>query len=102
MLENPLFMGSLALLIFGLQLLLCLYAKHLIPKLIPSILFVSLAVLFFVLAMMTEGWGVLFYLVFFILAGFAVALDALAWIVWLIVWAVRRKKRKTDKNQQSS
>ncbi len=99
MLENPIFMGGIALLIFGLQLLLCFRVRHLLLRLIPGLLFVLLAVFFVILILTTEGWGVLLYLVLLILTGYAIALDALAWLVWLIVQGVRRRKTKPDENQ---
>ncbi len=82
----------IAVLLFALQLFLCLKVKNVFVRLLPTLATVITAIVFYILMFVTEGWDVLGYLLLFLFSAMAIAVCALAWLAFLIIWLIRRKK----------
>ncbi len=80
----------IAVVAFVMQLVLCLKAKRVWVRLIPTILSIAVAVFYFVKILLATGWDVLAYLLFFILSCAPAAACLLAWVIYFFVWLIRK------------
>ncbi len=79
-----------AVIAFVMQLVLCLKAKRVWVRLIPTILSIAVVAFYFVKIYLSAGWDVLAYLLFFILACIPAGACVLAWIIYFFVWLIRK------------
>lgn len=86
---------AIAVLFCALQLFLCLKVKKMILRLIPTVVTALSTVVLFVLAtMITEGWDAIGYLILAICAGAFFCACVLAWLIYLVIWLLRRSAQK--------
>ena len=76
--------------IFAVQLLLCLLARRVFVRLIPTILAVLFAGGCFAMIFLSTGWDAIGYLLLATIACFPVAACLLAWGVYFVVWLIRK------------
>ena len=76
--------------LFVIQLLLCLLSRRVFVSLIPTILAVLFAGGCFAMLFFAKGLEVLGHLLLAVIACFPVEACVLAWIVFLVVWIIKR------------
>jgi len=76
--------------VFVVQLLLCLLSRRVFVRLIPTILAVLCAAFCFTMVFLSSGWDVIGYLLLATIACFPAAACLLAWIIYFVIWLVRR------------
>ena len=76
--------------VFAVQLLLCLLARRVLVRLIPTILAVLFAGGCFVMIFLSTGWDAIGYLLLATIACFPVAACVLAWIIFFVVWIIKK------------
>lgn len=81
-----------ALVLLGIQLLLCFKGKHIWLRLAPSVLCVAATLLFFVLIFVFDGWDRLGFLLLSLCAASFAAVCALGWGIWGIARKCRQEK----------
>ncbi len=79
-----------SLLIFILQLLLCLKAKKLLIKLLPPISLAVLAIAFFISIIFCDGWNAIGCLFIAIFAVGLLFICAIAWGIWAIIRKIKK------------
>ncbi len=77
---------------FVVQLLLCLRSRRVWVRLIPVVLSVLVAAVFFGMIYLSEGWDVIGYLLLAIIASFPAATCVFAWLVFGIICIFRKKR----------
>lgn len=78
--------------VFVIQLLLCLRARHVWVRLIPTVLSVLVVAFLFAMIHISDGWDAVGYLLLAIIACFPVATCILTWIIFGIVCIFRRRR----------
>ena len=76
--------------LFVVQLLLCLLSRRVFVRLIPTILAVLFAGGCFAMLFFATGLEVLGHLLLAVIACFPVAACVLAWIIFFVVWVIRK------------
>ena len=76
--------------VFAVQLLLCLLARRVLVRLIPTILAVLFAGGCFAMIFLSTGWDAIGYLLLATIACFPVAACVLAWIIFFVVWVIKK------------
>ena len=76
--------------LFVIQLLLCLLSRRVFVRLIPTILAVLFAGGCFAMLFFATGLEVLGHLLLAVIACFPVAACVLAWIIFFVVWVIRK------------
>lgn len=89
--ENILPVG-VCILFFFLQLLLCFKVKNLFLRLLPVVFFPIATVIFTILATTSHDWDALAYLVFAIFGGVLTLVCLAAWLIWLILRSIEKRK----------
>ena len=82
--------------IFPLQLTLCLKSKSKIIRLLPVIIFFVLNLAAIVAIILSRDWSALFYLIFAVYFTIMLLFCGAAWLTWFIV--KRFKAKNTIKN----
>lgn len=77
---------------FVIQLLLCLRSRRVWVRLIPTVLSVLVAAVFFGMIYLFEGWDAIGYLLLAIIACFPAATCIFAWLIFGIVCIFRKKR----------
>ena len=83
-----------ALVVLPIQLLLCFRLKKLAVKLIPTVLLIVAFVVFVFLKLNSMDWDALAYGIAAVYIGVWLVIDLLAWIIWTIIYFVKKKKNK--------
>ena len=83
-----------ALVVLPIQLLLCFRLKKLAVKLIPTVLLIVAFVVFVFLKLNSMDWDTLAYGIAAVYIGVWLVIDLLAWIIWTIIYFVKKKKNK--------
>ena len=78
--------------VFVVQLVLCLKVKFLFVKLIPLILGVIASVGFFIGLNVSEGWDAIGWLALFLYALIFLACIVASWLIYGIIKLITRKK----------
>ena len=73
-----------------LQLFLCFKAKKILLKLLPIILLMLVAIVYFSLSFLSNGWDSLGYLIIAIFAGLLLLACGSAWIIYLLIKAFKK------------
>ena len=76
------------------QLLLCFKVKRIVLRLLPSIVLFAATAIFFAFIYIADGWDSLGYLFLALFTGFLLLVCGLAWLVWAIVRAASRARKK--------
>lgn len=82
------------LIVMPIQILLCMKAKKLIFKLLPTILLALATIGFAVMAFSVNDWSAFLWLILAAFAGAYLLADGLAWLIWAISKGI--KKQKTE------
>ena len=82
------------LILFPCQLLLCFKVKRIVLRLLPSIVLFAATAIFFAFIYIADGWDSLGYLFLALFTGFMLLVCGLAWLVWAIVRAASRARKK--------
>ncbi len=75
---------------FVIQLLFCLLSRRVFVRLIPTVLVVLFAGGCFAMIFLSAGWDTIGYLLLAAIACFPVAACVLAWIIFFVVWVIRK------------
>ena len=81
--------------VFAVQLLLCLLSRRVFVRLIPTILAVLCAGFCFAMVFFSDGWDAIGYLLLAIIAAFPLATCLLAWLIFLVIWIIRKIANRT-------
>ena len=84
-------MTAAAVMILPIQLILCVKAKKLLTKLLPTAVFAAAAIAFYVTAIAVKDWSAFLYLIIAVLSGVLLVFSAIAWGIWAIVRYVKKK-----------
>lgn len=76
--------------LFVIQLLLCLLSRRVFVRLIPTVLAVLFAGGCFAMIFLSTGWDAIGYLLLATIACFPMAACVLAWIIFFVVWVIRK------------
>ena len=76
--------------LFVIQLLLCLLSRRVFVRLIPTVLAVLFAGGCFAMIFLSTGWDAIGYLLLATVACFPMAACVLAWIIFFVVWVIRK------------
>ncbi len=92
---TELFVIASVIVVFALQLFLCMKVKKLWFKLIPIIIFISFALILAYKSAYATGWDGLGYFILLLLDGILLLTCVVGWIIWFVVKYVKKKKAKS-------
>jgi hypothetical protein len=90
--STDLFLLITSVLIFLLQTLLCFKVKSLFFRLLPAIFLFPLALIFFILVFVFDGWDSVGFLLLSIWTAILLGASGLSWALWAIIRGVKRRK----------
>ena len=76
--------------VFAIQLLLCLLSRRVFVRSIPIVLAVLFAGGCFAMIFLSTGWDAIGYLLLATIACFPIAACLLAWVIYFVVWLIKR------------
>lgn len=77
------------LVVFSLQLLLCLKVRNFLLKLLPAIITTIVSTYFFIMLKSTTSWDALGYAFLWILSLIIGASIIVSWIIWILVKIIK-------------
>ena len=77
--------------VFAAQIFLCFKARRLVVRLLPTVLSDLAAMVCGVMCMILTGWDVFAWMIFLFCFLIMLGACALAWLIWAIVWFVKRR-----------
>ena len=90
--STDLFLLITSVLIFLLQTLLCFKVKSLFFRLLPAIFLFPLALIFFILVFVFDGWDSVGFLLLSIWTAILLGASGLSWTLWAIIKRVKKQK----------
>ena len=81
-----------AIVIFGLQLTLCLEVKNTLVKLIPTFIMAVASVYFFIMVRLATSWDALGYALLSVISVAALIDIAIAWIISAVVRLIKHRR----------
>ena len=85
---------------FVLQLWLCLTIKRVILRLLPTVLTGVPAIVFFVMIFFASGWDALGFLLLFIITCVPLGGCLLAWIVFGVISLIKRIRKQKQPHEE--
>lgn len=90
--DTTVFVFIVSVLVLLIQLLLCFKVKSLLIRLIPTILFLSAAVIFAIMIAFSSGWDSIGWLFISLCCAFVALFCAIGWGIFGIVKIIKKKK----------
>ncbi len=86
--------------LFPLQVCLCFKVHSKLLCALPDIILLVLVAIFTVPAHLITGYDALIFIVLAIYSGYALAWCLAAWVLWIILCTVKKKKSEKDENRE--
>ncbi len=86
------FLLIFAIALLPIQLALCFKVKSKIVRLLPVTLFSLATAALAVMIAISEGWDVIGYLLLFIFAALMLFMCCFGWVIWGVIWALKKRK----------
>lgn len=83
---------SAVLIVLPIQLLLCFKVKKRLLRLLPSIVLTGTTIFLFVMMRTAKDWDAIGYAILGVFSGVLLVFSGLAWGIWAIVAAIKKKK----------
>lgn len=83
---------SAVLFVLPIQLLLCFKVKKILLRLLPTIVFTSITVFFFVMMSCTKDWAAIGYAILGVFSGVLLVFSGLAWGIWAVSGRIKKKQ----------
>jgi hypothetical protein len=78
------------ILLFVVQLLLCVLSRRVFVRLIPTVLAILCAGISFAMVFLSSGWDAIGYLLLAIVACFPLAACVFAWAIFFVIWIIKK------------
>lgn len=88
---------SSILIVLPIQLLLCFKVKKLLLRLLPSLVLTATTVFLFIMMRTATDWNAIGYAILGVFSGVLLIFSGLAWGIWAIVIAIKKRKKKVGK-----
>ena len=85
---------SSILIVLPIQLLLCFKVKKLLLRLLPSLVLTATTVFLFIMMRTATDWNAIGYAILGVFSGVLLIFSGLAWGIWAIVIAIKKRKKK--------
>lgn len=80
------------LVVLPIQLLLCFKVKHVLSRLLPSILLTATTIFLFTMMATSKDWDAIGYAILGVFSGVLLIFSGIGWGIWALVAFIRKKK----------
>ncbi len=91
--STDLFLFIVSVLVLTVQLFFCFKIKSAFLRLLPAVLLFTVALTFFCLVFIFDGWDALGFLLLSMWTGILLLVDGLAWAIWAIIKKLKNKQK---------